>query len=88
MDARDAGFDSDQAVPDAEAAVFVLDATSVVALIAALATEQFVFAADPDLRLRDFSIGLVDSSNLIYFLSITGVCLIAATRALAARRLK
>lgn len=44
------------------------------------------FAADPDPRLRDFAIGLIDSSNVIYFISLTALFLIAATRTLEARR--
>jgi ABC-2 type transport system permease protein len=44
------------------------------------------FAADPDPRLRDFAIGLIDSSNVIYFLSLTAVFLLAATRSLEARK--
>jgi ABC-2 type transport system permease protein len=46
----------------------------------------WVFAIDPDLRLRDFTIGLVDTSNVVFFLSIAAVFLIAAVQALAARR--
>jgi ABC-2 type transport system permease protein len=44
------------------------------------------FAADPDPRLRDFAIGLIDSSNVIYFLSLTGLFLMASVRALEVRR--
>jgi ABC-2 type transport system permease protein len=44
------------------------------------------FAIDPDPRLRDFAIGLIDTSNIIYFLSFTAVVLIAAVRSLEARR--
>lgn len=43
-------------------------------------------AADPDLRLRDFAIGLVDTANVVYFLSIAGMFLGLAVAALAARR--
>ncbi len=45
-----------------------------------------LFALDPDVRLRDFSIGLIDTANVVYFASFTGVFLIAATLALEARR--
>lgn len=44
------------------------------------------FAADPDPRLRDFAIGLVDTSNIVYFVSITLLFLFAATASLASRR--
>jgi len=44
------------------------------------------FAADPDPRLRDFAIGLIDSSNVIYFVSLTALFLIAAIQTLEARR--
>ncbi|UCD76638.1 MAG: ABC transporter permease subunit [Phycisphaerales bacterium] len=47
---------------------------------------RIVFALDPDLRLRDFTIGLIDSSNIVYFLSITVVFLVAAVKSLQARR--
>ncbi len=46
-----------------------------------------VFALDPGPRLRDFAIGLVDSSNIVYFLSFVVVFLMAAVRAVRARRL-
>jgi ABC-2 type transport system permease protein len=41
-----------------------------------------LFAADPDPRLRDFAIGLIDSSNVIYFTSITALFLVAAIKTL------
>jgi ABC-2 type transport system permease protein len=44
------------------------------------------FAADPDPRLRDFAIGLIDSSNVIYFLSLTALFLMASVRSLEVRR--
>ncbi len=47
---------------------------------------RIVFALDPDLRLRDFVIGLIDTSNVVYFLSLTFVFLVAATKTLQARR--
>lgn len=43
-------------------------------------------ALDPDLRLRDFSIGLIDTSNIVYFLSIVIVFLGAAVKSLETRR--
>jgi hypothetical protein len=45
-----------------------------------------VFAADPDPRLRDFAIGLIDTSNIVYFGSLTLVFLVAATKSLEVRR--
>ena len=45
-----------------------------------------VFAADPDPRLRDFAIGLIDTSNIVYFVSLTVLFLAAAVRSLEARR--
>lgn len=44
------------------------------------------FAADPDPRLRDFAIGLIDSSNVIYFVSLTALFLMASVRTLEVRR--
>lgn len=44
------------------------------------------YAADPDPRLRDFAIGLIDTSNVVYFVSIIGLFLMAAARTLEARR--
>lgn len=46
------------------------------------------FAIDPDLRLKDFAIGLLDTSNLVYFVSISAVSLMAATTMLRLRRLR
>ncbi|MEM7229562.1 MAG: ABC transporter permease [Planctomycetota bacterium] len=46
----------------------------------------FVYAADPELRLRDFTIGLIDSSNVVYFVAITAFFLIASMQSLAARK--
>jgi len=48
--------------------------------------DVLVIAADPELRLRDFAIGLFDSSNFVYFGSLTIVLLIASARSLEARR--
>ncbi len=44
------------------------------------------FAADPDPRLRDFAIGLLDTSNVVFFVTLTALFLVAATRVLAAGR--
>jgi ABC-2 type transport system permease protein len=44
------------------------------------------FAADPDPRLRDFAIGLIDTSNIVYFVSLTALFLMASVASLAARR--
>lgn len=43
-------------------------------------------AVDPDRRMRDFSIGLVDTANVVYFASASAVLLVAAILALGARR--
>ena len=43
-------------------------------------------AVDPDLRLRDFAIGLLDSANLVFFSSVTIVLLVASVKALDVRR--
>ena len=45
-----------------------------------------VYALDPDLRLSDFTIGLVDTSNVVYFVSVTALFLLAAIASLQARR--
>jgi ABC-2 type transport system permease protein len=47
---------------------------------------DIAFAADPDPRLRDFAIGLIDTSNVVYFVTLTMFFLIAATRVLGAGR--
>lgn len=47
---------------------------------------QLVFLIDPDTRLRDFTIGLIDTSNIVYFVTIAAVFLIAAVLSLQARR--
>jgi len=44
------------------------------------------YAADPDPRLRDFAIGLIDTSNIAYFGSLIVLFLVLAGRALEARR--
>ena len=41
---------------------------------------------DADLRLRDFTIGLLDTANVVFFVTLTLACLIAAVRTLEARR--
>jgi ABC-2 type transport system permease protein len=46
----------------------------------------WIFAIDPELRLRDFTIGLIDTSNVVFFLSASAVFLFAAVQVLAARR--
>ena len=45
-----------------------------------------VVALDPDLRLRDFAIGLIDTANVAYFLALTAVFLLAAVKVLEVRR--
>jgi ABC-2 type transport system permease protein len=45
-----------------------------------------VFALNHSRRLRDFTIGLVDTANVAYFLAITSVFLIMASASLAIRR--
>jgi ABC-2 type transport system permease protein len=47
---------------------------------------RLLAAIDPDLRLRDFAIGLFDTANVVYFASICVVMLIAATLSLETRR--
>src|SRR5690606_34131428 len=44
------------------------------------------FAVDPEPRLRDFAIGLIDTSHVVYFVSLTAVFLVAAVRSLETRR--
>ena len=50
------------------------------------ASSGLLVALDPDLRLRDFTIGLIDTSNVVYFSSVTLVLLVAAITSLEARR--
>jgi ABC-2 type transport system permease protein len=45
-----------------------------------------LFGLDPSLRLRDFAIGLIDSSDIVYFCSLTALLLIAAVKSLDVRR--
>ena len=45
-----------------------------------------IFAVDPDLRLKDFAMGLIDTSNVVYFASIIVIFLIGAVKSLEARR--
>jgi ABC-2 type transport system permease protein len=45
-----------------------------------------LFAVDPTLRLHDFTIGLVDTANVVYFAAFTAVFLAAAVASLQLRR--
>lgn len=47
---------------------------------------RIIVALDPDTRLKDFAIGLVDTGNILYFLAFIAVFLAAAVRSLEARR--
>lgn len=47
---------------------------------------ELLAAIDPDRRMRDFSIGLLDTANVVYFVSATAVLLVAAIHALSVRR--
>ncbi|MGI9013947.1 MAG: ABC transporter permease subunit [Phycisphaerales bacterium] len=47
---------------------------------------RWLIMFDPDLRFRDFAIGLVDTANIVFFLGLTVVFLVAATKSLEARR--
>ena len=49
---------------------------------------EIVRALDPDLRLGNFSIGLLDTSDVVYFLSMTALLLTAAVKSLQVRRLR
>ena len=49
---------------------------------------DILIALNPDLRLDDFAIGLVDTSNVVYFLSLTVLFLVAAVKSLQVRRLR
>ena len=49
---------------------------------------DIVIALNPVLRLNDFAIGLVDTSNVVYFLSLTVLFLIGAVKSLQVRRLR
>lgn len=49
---------------------------------------SLVIAIDPDLRLRDFSIGLIDSANIVYFLSIAIGFLAASVKMIEYRRVR
>ncbi|MDY7110596.1 MAG: ABC transporter permease [Planctomycetota bacterium] len=50
------------------------------------ATARFLAPANPGARVFDFVNGLVDSFNIVYFVSLTILFLVAAIRALGARR--
>ncbi len=41
---------------------------------------------DPDVRLRDFGIGLIDTANVTYFVTLAAVLLISSVKSLDARR--
>jgi len=45
-----------------------------------------LYAADPERRLRDFTIGLIDTSNIVYFVTITIFFLVATTQSLGVRK--
>jgi ABC-2 type transport system permease protein len=47
---------------------------------------DIAFMADPDPRLRDFAIGLIDTSNIVFFCTLAVFFLVAATRVLEAGR--
>jgi len=47
-----------------------------------------LFALDPHRRLEEFSIGLLDTGNVMYFVVMTAVFLLAATASIAMRRLR
>jgi len=47
---------------------------------------QLAVALDPDLRLRDFAIGLIDTANIAFFAAIAVFFLAAAVKSLEARR--
>ncbi len=49
---------------------------------------ELVRAIDPDLRLGNFAIGLLDTSDVVYFLSMTALFLAAAVKALEVRRVR
>ena len=45
-----------------------------------------LFGLDPNLRLRGFAIGLVDTADIVYFCSLTVLLLIVSVKSLDARR--
>lgn len=47
---------------------------------------KIVVRFDPDLRLRDFAIGLIDTSNVVFFAAFTVLFLVGAVKALESRR--
>lgn len=51
-------------------------------------TLSVLFALDPHRRLEDFSIGLLDTGNVVYFIVLTGLFLLAAVASVAMRRLR
>ncbi len=50
------------------------------------ALDELLIASDPDRRLRDFAIGLMDTANFVYFVSMTVVMLFFSIAFLEARR--
>ena len=66
-----------ESVASAESAARVIDGAMSV-----------LFALDPHRRLEDFSIGLLDTSNVVYFVALTALFLLAATASIAMRRLR
>ena len=49
---------------------------------------SMIVAIDPDLRLKDFTLGLFDSANVVYFLSIALGFLAASVRMIEFRRVR
>ena len=47
---------------------------------------EALLSLNPDVRLRDFAIGLIDSANIAFFLAFAAVFLIAAVKSLQSRR--
>ncbi|TVQ55180.1 MAG: hypothetical protein EA377_03895 [Phycisphaerales bacterium] len=47
---------------------------------------RIVFLLDPDVRLRDFTIGLLDTANVVFFLTVAAFFLVAAVFSLNVRR--
>lgn len=47
-----------------------------------------LFALDPHRRLEDFSIGLLDTGNVVYFVALTALFLLAAVASVSMRRLR
>lgn len=66
--------------------VFVVIGIKALAPIVPPAYADLVYAADPVLRLRDFTIGLLDTANIAYFVALAAALLVAAIACLRARR--